>query len=758
MSGVQQPLRSKQRFFLHYPQGHRLYVCVVDQKRYAFDFNDNTFKPGNKLASIQDACAYAESQLNERAEHGCSYWVEIDLSRLLKGTNPETIPADGALVTVHWLQQVGEHPDVTVDKRLTHSCSLRNVGGRFEPANKWDADRLDEARAFEQRARQEKEYREFTLREIDTQAARRLRLATAVREGNVSGVLRVLAEDICNWAGNIKQHLLHQVSHLAKDPFFVRTRMVPEDAPFRVFETWAVRDWIGSHEAYDLLEFHKSADFARSFSARLDRLHEARVEFSRQVIEYTVQTRGEEVEGVFVLDEARKDLKHMALCLAEYLDVIAQQFEASDSTLGVGARQGRNGNGPAAPQQEVDSHLMLEQFIKSLAAYTGMVNQIILEANHPEIESFDDAVKWTRSRSAELSAAHHRAERLVGAHLVSAIVPPPGTDREQWSVQLLAMLSDCTSAISYLFTSGPPQSASDDPRAEMAASVVSQQLEVASNLVRDIDSRRRHLEAICHARRPAGNSHPVKASESVKEPAGDRLLDGLVSVAEQPETTVAGDLEPKTFNGGEVVFYSDRVEICGVDICSGPRRASRRIVLELLSRRRNNGSFVAYSGDDLAAEAKKNGARGDVGRWIDDLRDDIMEGLRNHAGLISGHKELILSGGPGYRFAECLTVKYVDPPRITDITDTEEAGDVLNGDVRDVFDVRDDAAAAPRRAWILQELGKERKLKAPDVVRQFSCSLKTAQRDLAALKHEGKIEFDGDSRTGHYRLCQAAGP
>src|SRR5690606_36891027 len=155
-----------QRFFFDYPEGHRLYVCIVEQKRFAFDFTDNTFKPGNKLASILDACAYAEGQLNERAEHGCSYSVEIDLSRLLMGTNPESIPAEGAVVTVHWLQQVGEHPDVTVDKRLTNSCGLRNVGGRFEPANKWDADNLDEARAFEQRARQEKEYREFTLREI----------------------------------------------------------------------------------------------------------------------------------------------------------------------------------------------------------------------------------------------------------------------------------------------------------------------------------------------------------------------------------------------------------------------------------------------------------------------------------------------------------------------------------------------------------------------------------------------------------------
>ncbi len=74
-----------------------------------------------------------------------------------------------------------------------------------------------------------------------------------------------------------------------------------------------------------------------------------------------------------------------------------------------------------------------------------------------------------------------------------------------------------------------------------------------------------------------------------------------------------------------------------------------------------------------------------------------------------------------------------------------------------VAGVRDDAATA-RRAWILQELTKERQLKAPDVAEQFSCSVKTARRDLTALKDEGRIEFVGAARTGFYRLCQPASP
>lgn len=563
-----------QRLFLHYPQGHRLYVCIVDQQRRAFDLTDNTFKPGNKLASMRDACLIAEEQLDERADHGCSYSVEIDLARLLGGADPATLPLEGALATFHWLEQVGDDPDVTVDKRLTNSCSLRNFSGRFEPANKWDADNLDEVRAFEQRARSEKEYREFVLREIDSHDVRRGRLVTAVRDGDVAGVLRVLAEDVCVWAGNLKQHCIHQITHLAKDPSFVRTRMVPKDSPFQVFETWAVREWIGCHEAYDLIEFHKSAEFARTFSGRLNRLHEARVEFSQQVIEYTIQHRGEDVNGIFVIDEARKELKHQALFLAEYLDVIAQQFEV-----------GRRPKGTLAPETVV-----IEQ-------------------------------------------------------------PPP-----------------------------------------------------------------------------AGNKGSVP-------------------------------LEVRVFDGGQLIFHPDRVELCGVNICSGPRSQSRRVVLELLSMRRSDGTFIAYSGEDLEAKAKEKGAKGSAGGWIRDLRDDIVSGLRNQANIVSRQTDVILSGGAGYRLAECVSVQVATKSTaIADITDMGEEPDVPDGDGRDVFDVpdgdacdvRDDAAGA-RKAWILQELSNERRLKAPDVAGHFGCSVKTAHRDLKALKKSGQIEFIGNARTGYYQ-------
>lgn len=562
----------RQRFYHHYPAGHRLYVCIVDQDRRPFDFTDDTFKYASQLSNLRDACVYADSRSESRADHGCSYFVEIDLDRLLTGSESVHASAEGRVVSVHWLVQEGDEPDIKVDQQ-EDSCRLRLVSGKFEPLDQWSRERLDETIAFDKRARFEALYRDFILREIDSQADRRERLSTAVRSGDVGLTLRIVAEDLCFWAGNLKQHLLHQVTHLAKDPFFVRMRDVPDDSPLQMSETWIVREWVGAREAFDLLEFYKSQDYARSYASRLDRLHEARIEFGKLVTRYTVEQRGEDAEGVFALDEMRKDLKHMALGHAEHLDRIAAQFDAS-------------------------------------------------------------------------------------------------------------------------------------------------------NRLKDLSTTQPHTAASA-ALIPAERGH---------------------------------DQQPQPFSGGVMTFFKDRVELCGVDICSGPRSRTRRQILDLLRLQRHDGAFIAYSGEALAAEVGSAMNQRTIAGAVRDLRDDIMEALRNRANLVIGRKDVILSGGTGYRFAESITV-LIEEGRTTEITDILEVGDVPN--VRDdiVAGVRDvaDAPAKARRSWILEQLRDGAQLKAPEVARQFSCSVKTAQRDLAALKDEGAVEFVGAARTGYYRLCGPTG-
>ena len=81
---------------------------------------------------------------------------------------------------------------------------------------------------------------------------------------------------------------------------------------------------------------------------------------------------------------------------------------------------------------------------------------------------------------------------------------------------------------------------------------------------------------------------------------------------------------------------------------------------------------------------------------------------------------MILSGGPGYRFSDRLTVQDGNQQKTArSVTNEHETNvrNVRNDDVRNVRnqDVRNslDVAVAARRDWILQQLAAGRELRAP---------------------------------------------
>ena len=57
-----------------------------------------------------------------------------------------------------------------------------------------------------------------------------------------------------------------------------------------------------------------------------------------------------------------------------------------------------------------------------------------------------------------------------------------------------------------------------------------------------------------------------------------------------------------------------------------------------------------------------------------------------------------------------------------------------------------------RQQWFLNQLGAGKRVKAADFARRWNVALKTARRDIAALKEQGIIEFVGPPKTGTYRL------
>ncbi len=58
----------------------------------------------------------------------------------------------------------------------------------------------------------------------------------------------------------------------------------------------------------------------------------------------------------------------------------------------------------------------------------------------------------------------------------------------------------------------------------------------------------------------------------------------------------------------------------------------------------------------------------------------------------------------------------------------------------------------PRQKWFLNNLRRGFKTTARSIELQFNVSLKTAQRDISALKKKGIIAFRGSQKTGCYEL------
>ena len=108
------------------------------------------------------------------------------------------------------------------------------------------------------------------------------------------------------------------------------------------------------------------------------------------------------------------------------------------------------------------------------------------------------------------------------------------------------------------------------------------------------------------------------------------------------------------FKGGELVFYRGRVELCGVTVVE--KRTRMRVVLDLLREKRASGTYMAYSGAKLAAKLGAMEGENAIAEVIKDFRNTIGERL-DAKGIACGRKDVILSGGSGYRLAEWITVR-----------------------------------------------------------------------------------------------------
>ena len=277
------------------------------------------------------------------------------------------------------------------------------------------------------------------------------------------------------------------------------------------------------------------------------------------------------------------------------------------------------------------------------------------------------------------------------------------------------------------------------------------------------------------------------ATDFVKKMFADRghtletaIRDALVTSGRSHPGAIkrSGPLAQTTLNSfehGEMSFSPARVELCGVKICGDADSGMVRRILDVLREKNDRGRYKAYSGSELADKVRCDSGQNGVSGAIRDFRRNTVEVLRDEANIVCGLRDVIQSGGRGYRLTDKIAVCDVcgtdepnndplsdpDDPENEPVNRPNDPDDPLNDPVNRPDDPvngpnepqndTDHDPVNPRQRWILDQLQTGSELRIGQVIKHFECSTTSAKRDLADLRRRGLIAFEGPPRTGAWK-------
>lgn len=207
---------------------------------------------------------------------------------------------------------------------------------------------------------------------------------------------------------------------------------------------------------------------------------------------------------------------------------------------------------------------------------------------------------------------------------------------------------------------------------------------------------------------------------------------------------------PQKFEYGEMVFFDDRVELCGVVICGGADSGNMRGVLETLRQTNSHGRYVLLSGTKIAEAIGCKGGQGAISSAVRDFRDRVYQVMLEEANIEIDRMNDIITNNRrnGYRLSDKIVVRDAGDPASEPQTPNRDA----------VSEPQSDGVSDPaindRQRWALERMRAGVRFRKADLVAQFKCSVSTAERDLRDLRSRGLIEFHGPPRTGYWRIFQ----
>lgn len=194
---------------------------------------------------------------------------------------------------------------------------------------------------------------------------------------------------------------------------------------------------------------------------------------------------------------------------------------------------------------------------------------------------------------------------------------------------------------------------------------------------------------------------------------------------------------PQPFQGGELVFYPDRIDLCGVTIISDKGlKHSLNVMAEL--RKKENGRYVRRSAPRLV---ERIGAPrlGTITGCVKTIRDNIVTRLREELGLLCGREDVLAHAKQGYCLEGWITVR-----------DGMEGAAASAGVIPAQPVAGPDADSIRRQEWALEQLRAGKPLRRTDLEAKFDVSERTAKRDLGELVKQGKVKFVRSPHPGHY--------
>ena len=146
--------------------------------------------------------------------------------------------------------------------------------------------------------------------------------------------------------------------------------------------------------------------------------------------------------------------------------------------------------------------------------------------------------------------------------------------------------------------------------------------------------------------KPFGRDNPLeeKIREALRSRAGDRNGAAKASPAKLTK-----------FGGGDLIFYEDRVELCGVRVCGARNSSIKRRLLEILRERTAKGDYRCFPMKDIA-DCLKLDRPGAVAEAVADFRKECRGRLRDAAGIDCENQDVVSNQNRGYHLREWIKV------------------------------------------------------------------------------------------------------